>query len=182
MLYFLCFIFVVLLLIFIWMVWYGYSSNKKDEVIFSNWKKEIILKYGEPTLEINPCKFLEKDFLILVFDQAKKIVIHQREYDYSDILDFSVDGQPSYTTTTSTSSMIGRGIVGGVMLGGVGALAGAATSKKNTNSEVHHYSITIYLRNMQHPVEDYKALNLSIARQVEGVLKIIIDSNQNLEH
>lgn len=181
MLYFLYFIFVVFLLIFIWMVWYGYSSSKKDKVAFLNWKNEVIFKYGEPTLEINQ-GHNSWDFIILVFDQARKIVIHQNEYDYLDILDFSINGQPSYKTKTSTSSMIGRGIVGGVLLGGVGALAGAATSKKDTTSEVHYYRITIYLKNIQKPVENYLAFNLSTAQQVEGILKIIIDSNQNLEH
>ena len=39
------------------------------------------------------------------------------------------------TTTTNTGSMIGRGVVGGVLLGGVGALAGAATAKQSSETE-----------------------------------------------
>lgn len=181
MLEFFIFIMVIFLIAFIRFVVYACKRVEENEAIFLNWKNEIILKYGEPTLEINQ-GFNSGDYLILVFDQARKIVIHQNEYDYSDILDFSVDGRPSYTTTTSTGSMIGRGIVGGIVFGGVGALAGAATSKKNTTSEIRSYSIAIYLKNIQKPVEDFLAFKLETAQQVEGVLRIIIDSNQNLEH
>lgn len=39
------------------------------------------------------------------------------------------------TTTTNTGSMIGRGVVGGVLFGGVGALAGAATAKQSSETE-----------------------------------------------
>ena len=39
------------------------------------------------------------------------------------------------TTTTNTGSMIGRGVVGGVLLGGVGALAGASTAKRSSETE-----------------------------------------------
>lgn len=175
------FVSVIFLVAFISFLVYAYKCGKENEANFLDWRNGIILKYGEPTLEINQGVNIG-DYLILVFDQARKIVIHQNEYDYSDILDFSVDGQPSYTTTTSTGSMIGRGIVGGIVLGGVGALAGAATSKKNTTSEIRSYRITIYLKNIQKPVEDFFASNLETAQQVEGILRIIIDSNRNLEH
>lgn len=39
------------------------------------------------------------------------------------------------TTTTNTGNMVKRGLVGGVILGGVGALAGAATAKQTSETE-----------------------------------------------
>lgn len=39
------------------------------------------------------------------------------------------------TTTTNTSNMVKRGLVGGVILGGVGALAGAATARQTSETK-----------------------------------------------
>lgn len=157
-------------------------DTENRETVFLEWKKELVPLYGESTLEIHPNGFMNKYCSVLVFDQIRKIIINQTVYDYSDILDFSVNGQMSYKTSTSTGSMIGRGIVGGVLLGGIGALAGASTGNKHTTSQVGLYTITVNIRNMQHPIEEFKTQSLAIANQFEGVLKIIIDSNQNLEH
>lgn len=66
------------------------------------------------------------------FSLIRKIVINECVHAFSDIIDFSVNEKKSYKSSTSTGSIIGRGIVGGVLLGGVGALAGATTAKKNT--------------------------------------------------
>lgn len=157
-------------------------DNENIETVFLEWKKELVFLYGESTLEIHPNGIMSKYCSVLVFDQVMKIIINHTVYDYSDILDFSVNGEKSYKTSTSTGSMIGRGIVGGVLLGGIGALAGASTGNKNTTSKVDSYTITVNIRNMQHPIEVFTTPSLAIANQFEGVLKIIIDSNRNLEH
>lgn len=159
----------------------GEKFKKKSEEEFTNWKNELVSELGKPCLEINPC-IINTLSTLLVFDHKKKIALNGNLYDYIDILDFSVNNQMSYRTSTSTGSMVGRGIVGGVLLGGVGALAGASTASKTTTSEVISYTITINIRNMQHPIETFVTSDLSMANQVSGVLKIIIDSNQNLEH
>lgn len=58
----------------------------------------------------------------------------------------------SYKTLISTSNMVGRGIVGGLLLGGIGALAGASTGNKTTNPEVIEYRINVIMSDMSNPI------------------------------
>lgn len=70
-------------------------------------------------------------------DKAKKFVIDGRLYNFSDFLGFEILYGNDVTTTvkTSTSSAIGRGLVGGALFGPIGAIAGAATAKKTVTSK-----------------------------------------------
>ena len=70
-------------------------------------------------------------------DKAKKFVIDGRLYNFSDFLGFEILYENDVTTTvkTSTSSAIGRGLVGGALFGPIGAIAGAATAKKTVTSK-----------------------------------------------
>ena len=47
---------------------------------------------------------------------SEKIVINECVHAFSDIIDFSVNEKKSYKSSTSTGSIIGRGIVGGLSL------------------------------------------------------------------
>ena len=74
-------------------------------------------------------------------------------FPVSEILSLEVieDGQTvSHSTTTSggeiktsSGSMLGRAVVGGVLLGGVGAIIGGATAKKTTASESVTHTNTV---------------------------------------
>lgn len=62
-----------------------------------------------------------------MFDASSTIIINGKTYPFNDILDFEVEsvsqGGQIYATKTSTGRMVGRGIVGCLLLGGVGAIA-----------------------------------------------------------
>lgn len=74
-------------------------------------------------------------------------------FPVSQILSLEVieDGQTvSHSTTTgggeiktSTGSMLGRAVVGGVLLGGVGAIIGGSTARKTTTSEAVTHTNTV---------------------------------------
>lgn len=78
-----------------------------------------------------------------------KIVV----FPVTEILSLEVieDGQTvSHSTTTgggeiktSTGSMLGRAVVGGVLLGGVGAIIGGSTARKTTTSEAVTHTNTV---------------------------------------
>ena len=103
---------------------------------------------------------------LFIFEDSQMIVLYGDEYKFSDILGFSlVDDATSETITTSTGdaktstgSMIGRAVVGGVLTGGLGAVAGAATAKKNivTNATsqtttTHKYTMYVNVNSLSNP-------------------------------
>lgn len=117
------------------------------------------LPYADLTIEYDFDKF------VLLKEESSQIILNEHLYTFKDILDFTVSdnqtvihrgGDSTATTTTSTGSMLGRAVVGGVLTGGIGALVGAATARKDT--EIHQndtYSSTkhnYYKRNYKQPI------------------------------
>ncbi|MCD8211264.1 MAG: hypothetical protein LUC37_06975 [Prevotella sp.] len=102
---------------------------------------------------------------ILVFHDIKKVWLCGNMYPYSNILSctFSdnkrtIKGETELKTKTSTGSMLGRAVVGGVLTGGIGAAVGAATAGKKTvasNKEdtvIHDYTVIVNTNNISNPV------------------------------
>ncbi len=76
-------------------------EEKKDENEYSLWEVDLERKYGIPTLKIKPTKqSLSKKMVILVYDTRNTIYINGKGYKYSDIIDFNVNDQTSYKTTS----------------------------------------------------------------------------------
>ena len=157
-------------------------EENKDEKEYSLWEVDLEKKYGRPTLKIKPTnQSLSKNVVVLVYDTRKTIYINGKGYKYSDIIDFNVNDQTSYKTTSSTGSMIGRGLVGGLLLGGVGALAGATTGEKSTIKGASTYRINVIMRNMNDPIVTYVTSENECAQKMIAVLKNIIDYNEKIE-
>lgn len=157
-------------------------EENKDEKEYSLWEVDLEKKYGIPTLKIKPTnQSLSKNVVVLVYDTRKTIYINGKGYKYSDIIDFNVNDQTSYKTTSSTGSMIGRGLVGGLLLGGVGALAGATTGEKSTIKGASTYRINVIMRNMNDPIVTYVTSENECVQKMIAVLKNIIDYNEKIE-
>lgn len=154
-----------------------YAKKEKDK--YKAFKERLESKYGSPSTEIFPIPdYVNIRCSILVFPDSEKIVIDACTYDFSDIMDFAVNEEKSYKSSTSTGSAIGRGIVGGVLLGGVGALAGAATAKKNTAIKVDSYTIRLIMKGFNNADVRIHTSLKGIMEQVTSVLKKIIDYNE----
>lgn len=133
---------------------------------------------------------------VLVYEQSSIIIIKSKEYRFSDILGYSlVDDATSETITTSTGtaktstgSMLGRAVVGGVLTGGLGAVAGAATAKKNISDNAtsqttttHKYTLYINVNSLQEPTIALKiGDNVSKAQKLAGAINVIIERNKVL--
>lgn len=157
-------------------------EENKDEKEYSLWEVDLEKKYGIPTLKIKPTnQSLSKNVVVLVYDARKTIYINGKGYKYSDIIDFNVNDQTSYKTTSLTGSMIGRVLVGGLLLGGVGALAGATTGEKSTIKGASTYRINVIMRNMNDPIVTYVTSENECAQKMIAVLKNIIDYNEKIE-
>lgn len=131
---------------------------------------------------------------VLIFEKSSIIIINSKEYKFSDILGYSlVDDATSETITistgeakTSTGSMIGRAVVGGVLTGGIGAVAGAATAKKNINTDAtsqtstqHQYTIYVNVNSLDNPtVKLLVGDNSEKAYKLAGIFNVIIERNK----
>lgn len=115
--------------------------------------------------------------IILVFPKVKIIVIHGSQINFKEIIDFNINDMSSYRTTTSSSSFIGRGVVGGLMFGEVGALAGANTASTTTVKDNNRYKFNIILDDFSNPNFSCMIYNDEDASKFYSVLKLIVDKN-----
>lgn len=139
-------------------------------------RKKVIEKYGEPNKTINE-HALWGGTAVYVYESQKLIVIDDIEYRFEDIIDFSLNGNQSYKMSTSTANMIGRSVAGGLLFGGVGALAGAATATKKISPNNGENIIHIVLNNINSPMIEYRIKNATMAQEFMAILKIIVDRN-----
>lgn len=131
---------------------------------------------------------------VLVFEQSEIIVIKSKEYKFSDILGYNiVDNITNETVSTSngtakmsTGSMLGRTIAGGMLAGGLGAVAGAMTADRDISDittsesiENHDYALYINVNDLHEPVICLCIGFLApIVQKIAGILNIIIERNK----
>lgn len=156
----------------------------------------MIAQYGEITKEIPLYKYSDAlEDMFIVFESSSTLFIHKRAYKFSNILGYSVTdnkqtiiegGHSTSVTSTSTGSLVGRAVVGGVLLGGVGALAGASTAKKSTETisdkqivnETHNFTIHINVNDLSAPIISLNTKGaVEKTQEIIGLLNIIINKN-----
>lgn len=197
----------VLVIIFIWII--HSKDARADDLRLENEIREINRKRRMEAEELKKQLRIEKETLygpltreiggysslpvIELYDEKDVIFIGDRELKYKMILGYNLDDNTQTITQggnmqakTSTGSMLGRGIVGGVLLGGVGALAGAATAKKNIQTDAsvtttkHSYKVHIYIASPTDPLLTIEcgAYN-NYARDLAATLNYIIYKNNS---
>ena len=132
--------------------------------------KELSEKLGECSIDIPIAEYWDKAVMyihyISVFEISNTVIINGGEYRFSDILGFSlVDDATNETITTSigeaktsTGSILGRAVVGNMLTGGLGAVVGAVTAKKNIETNAasqttttHKYTMYINVNSLASP-------------------------------
>ena len=138
----------------------------------------LVKQYGEYSIKIDSGSI---DFMTFLFPSSQVLIINGTKFNFSEIIDFSLNEMASYKTTTSTSSMLGRGLVGGVMFGGIGALAGANSASSKTVKETAQYDFNIILDDFSNPNFRCTYYQEDKAKTLYSILKLIIDKNQSKE-
>lgn len=171
------------------------ERKQKNKEVYDS----MIARLGECSISVNCGSWRDSpeydiDKAVLVFETHGIIVIKAKEYAFSDILGYSLEDNVTNETVafsegkakTSTGSMLGRAAVGGLLTGGLGAVAGAATTKKNistdsvsTTKTTHNYVMYININNLQDPVITLRIGNMSgKAQKLASILNIIIERNR----
>lgn len=114
-------------------------------------------------------------------------------YDEIQGVDISEDGTSVFNK--STSSAVGRAVVGGLLFGGVGAVVGGVTGKSKEKKTLNSYKVTIQLSNISDPIYEIEFVSTPIesgttlgdemikqiktcANQLKSVLTAIIKANE----
>ena len=90
------------------------------------------------------------NYLFLMDDFFKVLVLvgpgHHEIINYSDIIEVSYEENGSQLYTKSAGRTIGGAIVGGVLMGGAGAVVGGLSGASKQNKEIRNMDIKILLR------------------------------------
>ena len=166
-------VFIVLALVRIFMRNDEYSKACTNKSIAA-----LINRYGEYSIKIDDVSI---DHMTFLFPSSQVVVIQGMVFKFSEIIDFSLNEMASYKTTTSTSSMLGRGVVGGMMFGGIGALVGANSASSKTVKENIQYNFNIILDDFKCPNVRCTYSQYEQAMSLYSILTLIIDKNQSRE-
>lgn len=168
------------------------EDKKKEYEKYEFELSSLSYNYGQITNEYDLSDELNINKRVLVFAESQKIWIIGKIYDFKDIIGCSVNDDShvkkadvTYKTSTSTGSMLGRAVVGGVLTGGVGAAIGGATASKKTvavpsgnDTVVHNYTVVININSFTTPVIYLKCYNdENLKDNLLGIFNVIIRRN-----
>lgn len=159
----------VLALLFIGMLIYSGYLNWVNITT----KKKIKLQIENSLKSLNDSNITEKkissDMLkIVVFDESHKklsiISITPSEFTtniltYRDILSVEIFYDGETITKTNRTSQIGGALIGGLALGGLGAVVGGLSGKTTSKKEVNKIELRLIINDNKNPVQDITFLN-----------------------
>lgn len=74
--------------------------------------------------------------------------------DLNKVIDIELREDNDIVTKVSTASVVARGVVGGVLAGGIGTIVGGATAKSKFSSSLKEISIRFKLSDMNNPYQE----------------------------
>lgn len=160
---------------------FGFNiRTRNDEYNKQRTKKaieDLVKRYGNYSVKIDDSCI---EYMTFLFPSNNIIIIHGKKFNFSEIVDFRINDMASYKTTSSTSSIIGRGIVGGLAFGGIGALAGANTASTITTKVNTKYQFNIVIDDFSNPNFSLTYYSQDKANTLYSILKLIIDKNNSI--
>lgn len=121
----------------------------------------------------------------LIVQQQQKF--SSRVFAYNDLLSSEIFEDGSSITKTVRSSQLGGALVGGIALGGVGAIIGGLSGKTNTTGKVSRVGLRLTVNDTQSPILTIDLLGLEakkgdvlyedairVARNWHGLIEVLI--------
>lgn len=153
---------------------------EKEEAKAQARHENNVSKYGDGYVEI--CS------QFIFNEREKKLWLCQTEYSFDEVIDVEIEDITTQHTTggdiitkTKTANMVGRAIVGGILTGGVGAIIGGATAKKESTvtpteiRTIHIYNLLVTTNNISNPLITIPFFeNASLVQKCMATLKAII--------
>lgn len=166
------------------------AEEEKLQTLLNERLKELSVLHGDCDKQIKIADTTKIESYILAYGKGKWLVIDNKEINFSDIIDLSVQdeqevekGRMRAVTTTDTSNMVGRAVVGGVLAGSTGAAIGGATARKDTtfiqgnDKVVHNYTAIVNLNSLSNPIISVNiGSDASVANEVKALFNVILNS------
>lgn len=163
-------------------------TDIKNDIVVRNSQKEELLAFN-PTKKIGVyIEFDEEKRLWLIPDGFLGGKKKPRIYKFDDIVEYELleDGD------TITKGGLGSAIVGGVLLGGVGAVVGGVTGGKKSKTIINSLKIKITVNDFQNPTVYIDLINTktksdsfvyktnyNAAQQILSIFSLIQKQNDN---
>ena len=178
-------------------LYFGYHKEMKDKEDFQSKVNATINNISDFKVDQIFVPMNLNNPILLLDESRKKIGLLYRlneKFGYSekltpiifshtDIISADVLQDGVNVITTSRSSQIGGAIVGGVLLGGAGAVIGGLSGKKQSKTEIKTIELKIVFDNFRNPIHmiqffpndnEGAEAALSQARHWHGILSILI--------
>lgn len=164
------------------------TSNKKEEMEL----KLKSLPEFYPTQQVMGC---DGNSGLAVDEPRKKIclitnngtIVSQRIISYKDIFSVEIFEDGTSVTKTMRSSQIGGAVVGGFLLGGVGAIIGGLSGKTETSGKIKRIALRLIVNDTNAPLHDVAFMNIEgkkdgtiythaiqLARRWHGIVEVLI--------
>lgn len=164
----------LILIFFAWLLVRGTKYNaqqwKSDELLN---KQKLEKDYLDYLLHID---FLMTQYVILnndknglaVDENSKEICLFEnndndissRVLSYKDLLSVELVEDGETITSTARTSQIGGALIGGIALGGIGAVIGGLSGKTKTSGTVRKITLRLVVNNTKNPLHEISFLNL----------------------
>lgn len=155
-------------LIFLAMVAYASGSEKQkeiktklDELLPGYEKYKVVLVKSNKESMYNRYFIDDASNKIIKFSDENKDLTY---FDISSIVKCELAFNDEYINSTSRGSQLLGAAVGGLALGGIGAIIGGLSAKKiSKKAEIDKATITIFLDDVTHSIEELKIERIALA-------------------
>lgn len=170
------------------------NIKQQKELNFQSKIQSLSSKYSTPNKVIRIDDFL--GYYIAVFVEHQVVCINDNEILFGDILSFKIIDNyqiehgnitGDIKTKTSTTSLVGRSVAGGVIGGVGGAIVGGTTASKDSKVNytqsndklIHDYILVVTLNKFDSSIVKAKiGNNWEIAAEVEQMFNLIMQNKK----
>lgn len=125
------------------------NSNSNIFSVDTNFREEV-------GVDVQKKRFFSSTFngyiLVNGFKEPSYRIVNVIELN--KVIDIELREDNDIVTKVSTASVVARGVVGGVLAGGIGTIIGSATAKSKSSSSLKEISIRFKLSDMNNPYQE----------------------------
>lgn len=151
-------------------------------------EKELTKKFGVPIISKDGSHC---DHSFRVYNESKIVLINDFDYSFSTLRSCELHSSGQVVTSeytgkskSSTGSLIGRTIAGGVLAGGAGAIIGGMTGTKTQSGSTttiakSEYTIVINFNDLKNPTKMLRCgIDLEFASDFANTINLIIEKEK----
>lgn len=142
-----------------------HNSGRKDEVS-KEIKKQSGFTASQEFIGVDGAGgvAIDESRELLCLVSRRGAVLESRLVAYADVVSVELTEDGSSITKTSRSSQLGGAVVGGVLLGGVGAVVGGLTGSKKTSQKIKRVDLRVVIDDTKSPLHNVCFQNVEGAR------------------